>query len=145
MLLKIGQEFSCWYPSHNKIGVPLEWVRRHILVTDVRDFSPDRLAPADFLERPLLRRGSLLIYGTDLDLGQPRKLYLDACRGHDLPTFRLGLYFPDDTLIDWIGREYEPTRRDRVAMYEEVQRFGRWLQANPKSEMRLGIYRGEAA
>lgn len=141
---KVGEEFSHWYPACNKMGIPLEWVRRQTLVTEIRDYSTACIEPELFLARPLLRRGAILIYGTDVLLNKPRKFYLEATPDYYLPTLRLGLFSPDDSLVDWIGREYDPTRSDRAKMFDDVKRYQEWIQAN-EMNMKLGIYRGEAA
>jgi hypothetical protein len=141
----VGEVFSHWYPSCNKMGIPLEWVRRETLVTEIRDYSAKAITPEFFLERPLLRRGSTLIYGTDVLLNEPRKFYLEATPDYYLPTLRLGLFSPDETLVDWIGKEYQATRKDRAKMFEDVKKRMAWLAKRPKLNLQLGIYRGEAA
>lgn len=144
-LPKIGDEWNAWYPTHNKIGVPLEWVCRRILVTDVCDFSRQPLPVDEFLNRPLLRRGSILICGKDLMLGKYREFYWDATKGGELPAFRLGLYSPGESLIDWFSDDFEATRYDRQEMYDEVKRFSRWQAEHPHIDLKLGIYRSEMA
>lgn len=141
----VGEVFSHWYPACNKMGIPLEWVRRDTLVRKIIDYSELCITPEMFLKRPLLRRGSILIYGTDVLLNKPRKFYLEATPDYYLPKMRFGLFGPDDSLVDWIGREYDPTRKDRQKMAEDVQRFQEWIDANPGIDLKLGIYRGEAA
>lgn len=138
----VGEVFTHWYPACNKMGIPLEWVKRETLVSNIVDFSGGCITAADYLNRPLLRRGSILIYGRDVKIELPRKFYLEATPDYYLPTLRLGLFNPDDSLVDWIGREYDPTRKDRTKMFEDVQRYQEWIDRNALA-MKLGIYRGE--
>lgn len=139
----VGEVFSDWYPVCNKMGIPLEWVRRSIQVTEVRDYSLAPIDPLQFLERPLLRRGSTLIYGIDLFVDEPRKFYLEATPNYYLPTLRMGLFAPGDTLVDWIGKEYQPTRKGRSKMFDDVKKRLEWLARRPQLNLKLGIYRGE--
>lgn len=142
---KVGEDFSHWYPACNKLGIPLEWVRRTTFVEAIRNYADQAITPEQFLERPLLRRGAMLIYGRDKLLGEPRKFYLEATPDFYLPTLKIGLFNPDETLVDWIGTAYKPNRKDRTRMYDEVKKRMEWLARQPQLGLTLGIFRGEVA
>jgi hypothetical protein len=55
------------------------------------------------------------------------------------------LFANNETLVDWIGKEYQATRKDRAKMFEDVKKRMAWLARRPKLNLQLGIYRGEAA
>lgn len=131
-LLIPGKELRIEYPSHNRLDIPLEYVERRIRIAEVHDHHSQPIAVAGFLTRPLVRRGSILILADDLDLGGPvRKFWLEAIRGAgELPNHQLGLYDPEQPteLVDWIGKPFRPTVRDRLRMRDAIERF-RQLEA----------------
>lgn len=142
ILPEIGTVWKPWYPAHNRIDVPIEWVQRRILVEEITDFSKCGLPVDEFLRRPLLRRGAILISGRDLDLKRRRSLYLEATRDFDLPLQRLGVISEAGTLLGWIGRPYEPTYYDCEAISEQAET---WLQKFAGTEIRLGVFRSDIA
>ena len=141
-LPKVGKVWTPLYPVRNFLHIPLEYLERRILVEQVLDFSRSGLSIDEFLERPLLRRGSILVIGKDLDLGQRRKLYFDATPEHDLPLLKLGVVNSDAALLGWLGRPYEPTCFDREELAAEVRH---WQERFAGTELRLGVFTERAA
>lgn len=144
ILPKRGEIWTPWYPSRNRIGLPIEYVPRRILVTGTSDFSNTPLHADYFLQRPMVRRGSILVYGRDLDLadGVIRKFYLEATSEYDLPLLKIACCDEFGQVVDWIGREYEPTVYDRAEMMATI---GEWNRDNAGCGLELGIFYGEAA
>lgn len=134
---KVGRIWSPLYPVHNSLNVPLEWIKRRILVEQVLDFSRSGLSAEQFLSRPMLRRGSLLVIGTDVDLNVRRKFYVEATPDNDLPLLRIGAVNDQSTLIGWLGREYEPTILDREEMARQLEH---WQFRFAGTEVRLGVF-----
>jgi hypothetical protein len=123
-----GRSLRIEYPSHNRLDLPLEYVERSIAIVAVRDFRQEPLDVSDFLSRPMIRRGSILLFADDLGLGYRgrRRFWLEAIRGvAPLPHYRLGVYDPTDPLnsVEWISRPFAPTVRDRRAMVRAIGRF----------------------
>jgi hypothetical protein len=141
---QLGEEWKPWYPARNRIGLPIEFVPRRIRVRAVHDFSGQFLPADEFLKRPMVRRGSILVFGDDLDLGGPvRKFYLHATSEYDLPLLRIACLDDSERIVDWLGRDYEPTFFDRSEMLAEI---GRWNEEEAGCGLHLGIcYAGDAA
>lgn len=140
------QGLHFWYPVRNRFGVPPEFTQRAIVVTRV-DFLADIGIQAEWVKQaPLVRRGSWLITGIDIDLAEERSFYWEAMhhrRVRDagagkpnrqlsppaptnpfpLPALRLGFHDPAENghgLIDWVERPFSPTRRDRLQLQRTV-------------------------
>jgi hypothetical protein len=122
--------------------VPLEFVPRRLQIREVVDC---RLKPVHidwFLRRPLVRRGSVLIVANDLDLKAVRKFWPEARVGCELPSYRLGLYDPScpAELIDWVGRPYRPSAKERLRMRRDILRFKQYLREHPATRLRMAVY-----
>lgn len=145
-----GQGLQFWYPVHNRFGLPIEYMHRAITVTKI-EFLRDTGIPAEWIRaNPLVRRGSCLITGFDIDIELTRSFYWEAMRrrrvrdagvvkvGRDypappprpfpLPALQLGFRsqgFGDDEpeLVDWVSRQFRPTLRDRLRLQREVMRL----------------------
>lgn len=140
--LSVGSKIWLPYPTHNRFDVPLEFVPRRLQIREVVD---SRLTPVRidwFLRRPLVRRGSIFIVATDLDLGEVRKFWPEAQAGQELPSYRLGLYDPScpAELIDWVGRAYRPAEKDRLRMKRAILRFKSYLKDHPDLPLRMAAY-----
>lgn len=120
-----GMELEFWYPARNLIGVPVENVRRRVLVESVRRLDCEPLDASEFLQRPFLRRGRVLVSGIDLDLQVSRRFYLDACRGMKLPRFRLGIMEREHGLasVEYFGPRFRATVADRKLMADSIREF----------------------
>lgn len=146
--LSSGQEIAFDYPSHNILGLPLEYVRRRVRVESTQDVAAEPLEAAAFFRRPLVRRGSLLLFAHDLDLDLPRKFWVEAMQQVDqpgdaeLPSYRLGLYDPEesDELVDWVGRIFRPTVRDRLVMRDAIVRCEEMLREKQETDLRLAAF-----
>lgn len=129
------------YPVHNRIGVPLEWIKRHILVEAVEDFSKTALCIDAFIARPALRRGAMLIRGRDVRLqSQRRQLYLEATPDFYLPRLRIGIVAADGTLLGWAGRPY---RQETSDLQQLLEKAIYWRDRMASTELRPGIFRAE--
>lgn len=141
-LLPVGQVSEVWYPARNRFGLPIELVPRNVLVCGYADYSNRFLSVEQFLKRPMVRRGPLLMFVDDLDLLEPRRLYVHATPDYDLPLLKIAALDDDEQVIDWIGREYEPTFLDRCEMMATIRD---WQDENQGCGLHLGIGYGGAA
>lgn len=150
-LFRPGRELLIEYPSHNLLGTPIEYVERRILVKASRDFRDVPIAAAAFVKRPLVRRGSILIFADDLGLGEVgrnRKFWFEAIRGpgevssRELPSYRLGIYDPgrQGELVDWVSRSFEPTASDRLAMMVAIRRLDPIINHPGGFDLQLAAY-----
>lgn len=134
------------YPVHNRFDLPLEYRPRTVRVASIRKVGREPLSVVSVLKRPLIRRGSILIRGVDLDCGELRQFYLEAMRGlaleTPLPQFRLGLFDPlaPEELVDWIGRPFDATEYDRLVMRRTIEKFNAWAQSDPDVALCLAAY-----
>jgi len=139
---KVGEIWTPWYPSHNRLGMPIEFVPRRFFVCGILDFSKRFLSIAHFMKRPMVRRGPLLAVVDDEDLLESRLIYLHATPDNDLPLLKIACLDSDDNVIDWLGRPYEPTFFDRCEMMATI---AAWQKQNARCGLHLGIAYGEAA
>lgn len=137
-----GRSLELAYPTRNRLYLPLEFVERTIEVTGIRDFSRRPLDARHYLRRPLVRRGRILVAGIEPDSGQVRKFWMEARHRGELPAYRLGLYDPaaPGELVDWIGRIFGPTERDRLAMKVVAQRWYQLIRERGEIGLRLAAY-----
>jgi hypothetical protein len=137
-----GRRFHIQYPAHNRLDVPIEMVRRHIEVLDVFDARRKSIWLDWFVERPFIRRGSVLIVARDLDLGEVRRYWWEAIGGRrKLPSYRVGVYDPGHPgeMVDWVSRAFAPTVDDRLAMLDRLVCY-REMMAAECSRLRLAAY-----
>lgn len=140
--LFVGHGLNFWYPTHNRFGVPPEYTQRSIAVTKIQCLRDVGVAAEWIKRQPLVRRGSWLVTGFDVELDEERSFYWEAMhhrrvrdsgvgrpnrsippppprRPFPLPGLRLGFHDPSDAghgLIDWMNRPFRPTRRDRLQL-----------------------------
>lgn len=137
----VGKIVEFDYPSHNRLDLPIEYVRRRVLVTEYVDIVQQPIDIESFLYRPLVRRGSLLIVGIDQHVKGERRFWFQAMRDAGRPpSLRVGLYDPSDPICtaEWIGREFGPTVKDRLLMREALLQFRETI---PQCDgLRLGLF-----
>ena len=114
-----------YYPVHNRHDLPLEYTARRVEFTGWCDLKENPLDASDFLWRPFLRRGSLLLIGNDLETGTERYFYLEAIRGMILPSWRLGLRENPWEAPELFGGVFRPTLDDQRDLLETIQEFTR--------------------
>lgn len=139
-LILPGRTLELAYPTHNLIGLPLEFAERTVDVLGVSDFSMKPLDIRWLFKRPMVRRGRVLIDAIDQLTRRKKRFWQEACRGQELPQHRLGLYDPQchGELVDWIGRPYSETRRERLKM---LALASLWLDRAPRNfRLRLAVY-----
>lgn len=104
-----------YYPRINRVGVDPEWELRTLTIIDRVDLVAHPLPIADYLRRPLVRRGRWLLRAYDHDLGEYRQFYECAFK-HCFrePVLRIGIR--EDCKIRFIDRPYLPTVPDRREM-----------------------------
>jgi hypothetical protein len=67
------------YPAANYLGIRRpRFDQRRLKVERVRELAKQPLEPTTIQEEPLLRRGSVLVTGWDLDKHQERSFYLES-------------------------------------------------------------------
>jgi hypothetical protein len=121
--LSPGRVVTIEYPAHNRLDLPLEFVERRIRVAEV---VRGEAIPATWLSAaPLVRYGTTIIRGEDVDLRRECELWLEAAQGGELPSLKLGLIDPDDAeeATDWIGKPFRPVAVERMRMRDAVNRF----------------------
>lgn len=101
------------YPTRNVIGVNPVWMPRRIKILQRIDLMESPLPIADYLRRPLVRRGRWLLRAYDCDSKRFRSFYECAIQSsfRELPL-RIGRR-TDDGRIKAIGRSFAPTVEDR--------------------------------
>lgn len=149
---EIGEVIEFLYPAQNKFGVPLEYRRRIVEIREIHDFREfaNPLTLEDFLRRPLIRRGKLLLIGQDLELGQQRRFYLEAMRRPDemppaMPLLRLGLTDPEEPADspEFFGPAFYPDTFNRRVMLHAVRE---WLRIRkPRHSFQAAVFPVEAA
>lgn len=136
-----GDVWTPWYPARNRIGIPIEWMRRRILVDSIDNYAKVGLPVDEFLARPLLRRGIVLVRGRDLQNGgKARKLYVEATPDFYLPSQRLGVVALDGTLLGWAGRAY---RQSKLECERLAEKAVYWRDKLLSTDLRVGIFRSE--
>lgn len=141
----VGSVVRFEYPTHNRLDLPDEWLDRRVLVCGIENRWREPLDVNDFLRRPMLRRGATLIVGLDCDLpakdDQGRRFYFEAIRGEQLPGFQLGLYDPAEPAdsIEFVGRVFWPTLRDRLLMQDAICLFQHKMRGKLRG-LKLGAY-----
>jgi hypothetical protein len=113
------------YPVHNRYDVPLEYTRREVEFTGWCDLAANPLDASDFLWRPHLRRGSVMLIGRDVHLNVERYFYLEAIQGMHLPSWRLGLRSDPWEEPRLFGPTFRPTLSDQQDMLETIEEFAR--------------------
>lgn len=141
-----GRQLEIAYPTHNLLSLPLEFADRSLLVTAVRDFALTPMSARHIVRQPLIRRGRLGIEAIDADTGTKKTFWAEAARDGELPPYRLGLYDPrvPGELVDWIGRVFGPTERDRLAMRRIAQRWYSLIRARGPIGLSLAAWPVEA-
>lgn len=122
---KIGEIIEFYYPLNNIVGVSLEYTRRVVEVRDVISLVESPLLWEQFSDEPLLRRGSLLIDGTDLLTGREGQFHYEARRRGRLPKFRIGVFdpaFPWES-VDWLTDPYPHTVLARNKMLRDFEKL----------------------
>jgi hypothetical protein len=127
------------YPTHNFHHLNLEFVRRAVQVERMESFLRSPLSLEALRRRPLIRRGSTMVFGRDLLADQERSFYLEASRGAFLPGFQLGIYDPEslEDSLEVVSCRFKPTERNcwrMLAMMTELAKkdYGR---------LKLGAFR----
>lgn len=144
--LRIGHVIDFLYPTRNRHNVPLEYVPERMTIVRIRDLSRRPVTAGELNDRPLVRRGSLLIIGIDHHTGDVRHCYAEAMRARSglsipLPSFQLGLYAPrDNKEPDYIGPIYQPCPFDQIAMKAAAVAFAKWKATRPDLPYRLGAF-----
>lgn len=112
------------YPAHNRLGVPLEYVWRHVDVLEERCIASEPISLQSFLQRPFLRRGVTLL--TAIADGKRRKFYRECCKGWREPGLQLVLQDDDEPgeTLEPIGRVFAPTLEDRRRMIDVIESLG---------------------
>lgn len=115
-----GQRITLSYPRCTLVQAAPEYVRRSIVIEQVRDLVTDPLTPMEYLRRPLIRRSRFLIRGIDEDLGAPRQFYLGSSAEHPSAGWlRVAIYDPDAAVarpLEVIHRPIRPTVSDRIML-----------------------------
>lgn len=115
--IEIGKVIHFQYPAINKLGVPVEYRWRHVLVTGIRYLDEEPLSLQAIIDRPLKRRGHLLITGIDRELGLERMFYTSAMRGQSPESLQLIVVDDDEQdSHEPVSREFLPTPADRQAL-----------------------------
>jgi hypothetical protein len=111
------------YPSHNRLGVPLEYVRRRVEIIEERNVASEPISLQSFLQRPFLRRGATLL--TAIEDGKRRKFYRECCKGGQDAGLQFVLVDDDDPQEQHkIGRVFAPTVEDRQRMLDVYDSLG---------------------
>lgn len=120
-----GRVNGFFYPTHNRIDLPLEYVYRKVEVLNVRDMARRPLELREFLANPFVRRGRRLLTGIDLAIGKERSFYLEAMQGEELPALRLGLHDPKDRRgpLSFFPRKFSATVEDRELLEQTILKF----------------------
>ena len=129
-----GRRHRIWYPAHNLLDVPIELVPHNIEVAEVFDARRRSIWLDWFVERPFIRRGSVLVIARDLDLpGAPlRRYWWEAIgRSRKLPAYRVGVIDParPGEMVDWISRPFAPTVDDRLFMLDRIVTYQERIKA----------------
>lgn len=137
--ITVGKSLAFDYPVCNRLGLPLEFIRRQIVVEETRDRITEPLTLEEFLQDPLHRYGRSLVTGIDSDSGQPASFYFEAMfRRRPLPALRLGLYDPraaGEGPLSFIPRLFSATVEARRQLAATILDFmkrepGKWM-GNP--------------
>lgn len=126
LILRRGRVNGFYYPTHNRLDLPLEFTLRTVEFLSRRDMAREPLELREFLANPYVRRGRYLMTGRDLDLDAERSFYLDAIRGRTPPPLRLGLYDPkrkDYGPMAFFPRRFFATVEDRQLLEQTILRF----------------------
>lgn len=113
--------FEFWYPAHNRIDLPIEWVPHRL---QVHSIQTQHIVDVDeFFRQPMLRYGCTLITGTD-QFSEIRTIYLEAVSDRELPRLRLVLINPEeDDTPEPISELFEQTVDDRQQLLERAGEF----------------------
>lgn len=137
--ITVGKTLAFDYPACNRLGLPLEFIRRAIVVEETIDLLYEPLSLEEFLQDPLHRYGRSLVTGIDADSGEQASFYHEAMyRRRPLPALRLGLFDPSSSgegPLSFIPRLFPATveaRRHLAAVILDFQeKFpGKWC-GNP--------------
>lgn len=123
----VGSVFEFWYPACNRVGIPLEWVKEQMLVTEIARVNYVNVD--EFLKNPFLRRGPTVIRGIDLSLESKREIMLEAAvldwiAPHQ-PKLQLALIDPSEPhdSLEPIGKKYAQKIRECRRLVEMARRF----------------------
>lgn len=143
--VSIWQRLRIEYPVVNRFDVPLEFVRQTVCVVGVRDFGLLPMNAKAIVRNPMERRGRFLITTVDDVTKEKRKFWYEARKGGRLPNRRLGLVdrsFPGE-LVDWIARDYPPTRDGAIELRKLALRWFRIVKERGDIGLRLVICPGD--
>jgi len=140
----IGSLLAFDYPLANRLGLPLAYLTRRIVVTDVRDVLRRPLTPAAVELVPLVRRGRWLITGYDLDRRAERSFYWEAMRHVARPSWlTLGLWDPldaPDAPPRCTRGVFAPALSERLFLADVLRRYRLLSAGRPDVHLVAGVF-----
>jgi hypothetical protein len=120
---KVGQRVTLEYPVCNRVGVPLEFLKRKIEIESVRSIADEPLSLQSFLMRPFLRRGVHLIEGREN--GERRRFYKECCKDEQDAGLQYVLVDDDEPneFVEPFSRVFWPTLTDRRIMLATLDSY----------------------
>ena len=115
---EVGSVFECWYPAHNIVGIPLEYVPERICVSRVERVP--HIAIKEFLTEAFKRWGTARIHGTCTATLQARTFELEVAAAEYPPKLQFVLINPSDPhdLPEPVSDVFEQMFDDRLQMLE---------------------------
>lgn len=137
-MFSTGERVTLHYPTVPLVGVVPDFVPRTFQVRSIRDLVTCPLSVRDYLDRPLINRGRILINGWDLDHKSYRRFYLASSKEFRRESvLRIGLYDADQRQpFKVIDRPFAPTRRDRLMLAKRLIRIGQMETEN----LKIGVF-----
>lgn len=140
-----GTVIEFHYPADNRIRVSTRFVRRRLLVRDLRDLAATPLDPETVRRNPDLRRGPVLLTGYDWTREDTRSFYPTSMRSIVVPDIRvlqLGFYDPLDG--NQPPKLFGPLWTDSRAELQQIRRLVRHLSklsaAKPSARLAIGVF-----
>ena len=113
-MFRPGQGLELHYPTNADVDIEGRvYVPRVIQIRKCRDLVKDPLTPIEFLRRPLLSRGRLLLETADL-FGQRRFYPANSLEFATKSPLRVGWFHPSRTLpVTILSRSFDNTSGER--------------------------------
>lgn len=143
--LKAGTVLEFFYPEDNRLRVKTRFLRRRLLIREVRDIAIQPVEPEYIIRNPDLRRGPILLTGYDWTREDTRSFYPTSMRSISLPEIRvlqLGFYDPLDEVAP--PKLFGPLWTDSRAELQQIRKLIRYLTklgaAKPSTRLAVGVF-----